>query len=81
MCTSIASIISSAIVSCSVATAGSFSAATRSRLARVRSLRMRDAVVVEHRVHPLLPLGALMHEHVPAPHPRTEVEHVRRRDP
>ena len=42
---------------------------------------VRDPVVVEHRVHPLLPLGPLMHEHVPAPDPGTEIEQVRRRDP
>ena len=33
------------------------------------------------RVHPLLPLGALMHERVPAPNPSAEIEQMRRRDP
>jgi hypothetical protein len=38
-------------------------------------------VVVEHRVHPSLPLRSLLHQRVPTPHPGTQVEQVRRRDP
>jgi hypothetical protein len=37
--------------------------------------------VIEHRVHPLLPLRALMHERSPAPHPGTEIEQMRGRNP
>ena len=39
------------------------------------------AVVVEHGVHPLLPLGALMHERVTAPNAGAQVQEVRGRDP
>jgi hypothetical protein len=38
-------------------------------------------VVIEHRVYPLLPLGALVHQRVTAPHMRAQVQRVRRRDP
>jgi hypothetical protein len=42
---------------------------------------LRDPVVIEHRVHPLLPLGPLMGEQMPSPDPGAEIEDVRRRDP
>ena len=38
-------------------------------------------MVVEHGVHPLLPLGALLHQGVTAPHAGAKVKQVRRRDP
>ena len=81
ICTSIASIISSAIVSCSAPRRAAsarrpFAVGERQQLAGVR-----NAVVIEHRVHPLLPLGALMHQRVPAPHPGAQIEQMRGRDP
>jgi hypothetical protein len=41
----------------------------------------RDAVVIEHRLHPLLPLATLVDERVPQPHPGAELEQVLGRDP
>jgi hypothetical protein len=40
-----------------------------------------DTVVIEHRVHPLLPLRSLVNEGVPAPYPGAEVKQARGRDP
>jgi len=42
---------------------------------------LRAAVVIEHRLDPLLPLSALMRQRVAQTHPGTEVEDVPRRDP
>jgi hypothetical protein len=82
ICSSIISIISIAIGSCSRATFGSFRAATRSRFGERQQLAgVRDPVVVEHRVHPLLPLGALMHEHGADTEPGTKIQEVRWSDP
>jgi len=42
---------------------------------------MGTAVVIEDRLDPLLPLGALMRERMPQADPRAEIEEVTRRDP
>ena len=42
---------------------------------------MRAAVVVEHRLDPLLPLATLMRERVPRADPRAQIEDVLGRDP
>jgi hypothetical protein len=41
----------------------------------------RDAVVIEHRLHALLPLAALIDQGVPQPHPGAQLEQVLWRDP
>ena len=79
---SIASITLSAIVSCSRAAAGRLRPASHSRCSAVSRLRCCGTpVVIEHRVHPLLPLGPLMGEQMPGPDPGAQIENVRRRDP
>jgi hypothetical protein len=42
---------------------------------------VRDAVVIEHRVHPLLALGALLDQRVATSHSGPEIKQVRGRDP
>jgi hypothetical protein len=41
----------------------------------------RDPVVIEHRLHPLLPFGPLLRQRVPAADPGPEIEQMRGRDP
>jgi hypothetical protein len=42
---------------------------------------LRTAMVIEHRLDPLLPLRPLMRERVPQPDPGTEIKDVLRWDP
>jgi hypothetical protein len=42
---------------------------------------VRNAVVIEHSVHPLLPLGPLMDKRVTAPNLSAEIQQVTRWDP
>jgi hypothetical protein len=42
---------------------------------------LRDPVVVEHRLDPLLPLGPLMRERMTQAHPAAQIQDVSRRDP
>jgi hypothetical protein len=42
---------------------------------------LRAAVVIEHRLDPLLPLGTLVGEGVTQPHTGAQIQQVRRRDP
>ena len=42
---------------------------------------LRNAVVIEHGMHPLLPLGPLMRQQMPGPHPRADIQNVCGRDP
>ena len=41
----------------------------------------RQPVVIQHRLHPLLPLPALVDERVPQPDPRAQIQQMVRRDP
>jgi hypothetical protein len=41
----------------------------------------RQPVVIEHSLHPLLPLATLIDERVTQPHPRTKIQEMVRRDP
>jgi hypothetical protein len=50
-------------------------------LEREQVAALREPVVVEHRVHPLLPLRSLVREQMTGPDPGAEIQDVRRGDP
>jgi hypothetical protein len=68
-------------VICSRAAAGSGRPASQARLGGQQPAAGRGAVVVEHGLHALLPLAALIDERVAQPDAGAKIEQMRRRDP
>ena len=78
------SIMPSATVTCSRAADGSPRPSSHARPIRgeqTNAVMVRTAVVVEHRVYPLLPLAALVDQRVAQPHACAQIEDVLGRDP